>query len=135
MPVTRFEELQVWQKARAMNKKAYELTRGKPFTRDHAFVDQFRRASLSVMNNIAEGFDRYRRNEFMQYLSTSKGSAGEVRSMLYAALDIGYIDQDTFDALMPQATELSRAITTFRNALERSEPKTPEPRRTPRTKD
>jgi four helix bundle protein len=123
--VTRFEELQVWQKARSMNKAVYEMTRSKGFARDFAMVDQFRRASISVMNNIAEGFDRYRRNEFLQFLSISKGSAGELRSMLYAALDAGYVDQPTFDAVMTQAQDLGATIGRLRTGLERSPPRAP----------
>jgi four helix bundle protein len=121
--VTRFEDLQVWQKARALNKSVYQTTRRREFARDYAMTDQIRRASLSVMNNIAEGFDRYRRGEFLQFLSMSKGSAGEVRSMLYAALDVGYIDQETFDALLRQATDVNGSIGRFRTGLDKSPPK------------
>ena len=123
MPVTRFEELTVWKRARVFNREVYKLTRRKEFARDFAMIDQMRRASLSVMNNIAEGFERYRRNEFLQYLSTSKGSAGEVRSMLYAALDVGHIDAQTFESLMNEAEALGCAIGNFRVGLERSKPK------------
>lgn len=123
MVATRFEELQVWQKARAMNQGIYQLTRQRSFSRDFGFIDQMRRASISVMNNIAEGFERYRRNEFLQYLSTAKGSAGEVRSMLYAAYDLEYMDKPTFDAHLNQITELGASIGRFRQALEKSPPK------------
>ncbi len=123
MVVTRFEDLQVWQKACAVNKQAYSITRQRTFSRDFGFVDQFRRASISVMNNIAEGFDRYRRNEFLQYLSVSKGSAGELRSMLYVALDVGHIDQPSFDTMLRQLNDLSSSISSFRTGLERSKPK------------
>jgi four helix bundle protein len=122
MPVTRFEELKVWNSARAFNREVYQLTRKREFARDYAMVDQMRRASLSVMNNIAEGFEKYRRNEFLQFLSVSKGSAGEIRSMLYAAFDVGYLDESTFQSMLCEAENLGRAIGTFRSGLERSAP-------------
>ena len=130
MPVTRFEELKVWQRARLFYKEVHLLTRRREFSRDYAMIDQMRRAALSVMNNIAEGFERFRRNEFMQYLSTSKASAGEVRSMIYAAFDVGYIDERTQLAMVAQAEEVGKMITSFRTGLERSAPKS-----TLRTKD
>jgi four helix bundle protein len=123
MPVTRFEELTVWKRSREFNREVYRLTQKRAFTRDFAMTTQLRRASLSVMNNIAEGFERYRRNEFMQFLSTSKGSAGEVRSMLYAAFDIGYIDTREFETMLAQAEELGRIIGSFRAGLDKSQPK------------
>lgn len=123
MMITRFEDLAVWKKARAFNQAIYDLTRRKEFARDYSLVDQMRRASVSVMNNIAEGFERYRRNEFLQFLSVSKGSAGEVRSMLYVALDTGYIDEKTFALMMNQAQELSGFIGKFRTGLSKSTPK------------
>lgn len=125
MPVvTRFEDLQVWQRARALNRAVYQLTTAKPLARDFRFVDQARGCSISIMNNIAAGFERFRRAEFLQFLSIAKGSVGELRSMLYAALDVGYIDQTYFDDLMEQSTELSRSLGSFRRGLERSTPKT-----------
>jgi four helix bundle protein len=123
MAVTRFEELKVWQQARAFNRDVYALTRGRAFSRDFAMVDQVRRSSLSVMNNIAEGFERFRRAEFLQFLSIAKGSAGETRSMLYAALDVGYIDEPTFDEMLLKAERLGGAIGGFRAGLERSSPR------------
>lgn len=123
MVARRLEDLKVWQKARASNKRIHEMTLSGTFRRDFVMVDPCRRASLSVMNNIAEGFERFRRGEFLQFLSVSKGSAGELRSMLYAALDVGHIDQATFDELFAQVDELGQSIGSFRNGLERSTPK------------
>ncbi len=129
MAVTRFEDLQIWQKARRLNKAAYTLSRSSKMIRDYGFTDQFRRSSISVMNNIAEGFDRWRRAEFLQYLSVAKGSAGELRSMMYAALDIGYITQAEFDEIMAEAVDVNGSIGRFRTALERTPPKaSPTPR-------
>ncbi|MBX3389653.1 MAG: four helix bundle protein [Phycisphaeraceae bacterium] len=106
-----------------MNKRIHELTRERAFRRDYVMTDQFRRASLSVMNNVAEGFERYRRAEFLQFLSISKGSAGEIRSMLYAALDVGHINQPTFEELLELIQELGSSLGSFRSGLERSAPK------------
>lgn len=141
MAVTRFEELQVWQLARAFNKRVYLWTRSADVSRDFAFTTQIRRASLSVMNNIAEGFDRYRRAEFLQFLSIAKGSAGEVRSMLFAGLDVGYLTPKQFESLSVDAVDLSKAITRFSSRLRTSKPlqsttKDRQPRPSgPRTKD
>lgn len=85
----RFEDLRIWQEARALVGEAY---RGFARCGDFAFRDQIQRASLSVMNNIAEGFERRTRKDFAHFLDLAKGSAGEVRSMAYAAEDLGYID-------------------------------------------
>lgn len=120
MVVHRFEELQVWQKARAFNRVIYSITRRREFVRDPSFVSQIRRASLSVMNNIAEGFERHRRKEFLQYLSTAKASCGEVRSMIYAAVDIGYLSEDDHRKLLTQGEEVGRILGGFRAGLERS---------------
>ncbi|MEZ6234635.1 MAG: four helix bundle protein [Phycisphaerales bacterium] len=117
MAITRFEELQVWQLARALSRRVFRWTRSGEAAKDFAFVTQARRASLSVMNNIAEGFERYRRTEFLQFLSIAKGSAAEVRSMLFAALDIGYLTQRQFDSLSADASDLTKAITRFATRL------------------
>jgi four helix bundle protein len=129
--VTRFEELQVWKLARALNRRVYTWTRIGAVSRDFAFSTQVRRASLSVMNNIAEGFERYRRKEFLQFLSLAKGSAGEVRSMLFAALDIGYLTPKQFESLSADTHELARTLSRFQTGLERSVvPKPSKPRAT-----
>lgn len=91
-----FEELPVWQKARELVKYIYSLTRKDAFSRDFSLVDQIRRASASVMSNIAEGFERGSNAEFIQFLYISKGSAGEVRTQLYIAFDQEYISRDEF---------------------------------------
>lgn len=123
MMVTRFEDLGIWKRSRAFNREVHQMTRRREFARDYARVDQIRRAALSIMNNIAEGIEKFRRNEFLQALSISKGSAGEVRSMLYAAVDVGYIDDEMFQAMLAHAEELGRAIGGFRSGLAKSPPK------------
>jgi four helix bundle protein len=91
-----FEELPVWQKARELVNYVYKLTRNEAFSRDFSLVDQIRRSSASVMNNIAEGFERGSNAEFIQFLYISKGSAGETRTQLYIALDQEYISKEEF---------------------------------------
>ena len=115
----RFEDSIAWQKARALNKAVYASTRSSPMSKDFGFVSQIQRASVSAMNNIAEGFERNRLKEFHQYLSVAKGSTAEVRSMLYAALDIGYLQQPEFDVLMGLSMETTRVIAGFRSSIER----------------
>jgi four helix bundle protein len=88
--------LQVWQDARALVKSIYELTALKNFSKDFGLKDQVQRASVSIMNNISEGYERDNNREFIKFLGYSKGSAGEVRSMLYVALDLNYISNDQF---------------------------------------
>ncbi len=115
----RFEDSLAWQKARALNKAVYSATRADPLSKDRDFVSQIRRASISAMNNIAEGFDRSRLTEFHQFLSIAKGSVAEVRSMLYAALDVGYLDQTHFDALMSLSLETTRLLAGLRSSVAR----------------
>jgi four helix bundle protein len=88
-----------WQKARELTRLVYAVTGRGRFVRDFALVDQLRRASVSVMSNIAEGFERRSRREFAQFRSVAKGSSGEVRAQLYVALDQGYVDEQTFRRL------------------------------------
>ena len=104
------EEIEAWQKARALTQEIYAASRGERFTRDFGLRDQIRRASVSVMANIAEGFERDGSGEFLQFLSIAKGSAGEVRAHLYVAFDQGYIDQATFKRLLELVMEVSRVI-------------------------
>ena len=108
--IARFEDLICWQKARELTKGVYKAMRG---CRDYGFTDQIQRAAVSVMSNIAEGFERGTQLEFINYLFIAKGSAGEVRAQLYAALDIGYVNIETFQYLNGLATDCSRLIQSF----------------------
>jgi four helix bundle protein len=96
MKVVRFEELDAWMVARKMSNRIYILGRESGFSRDYGFRDQIQRASISVMNNIAEGFERGSNKDFAKYLFIARGSAGEVRSMLYLALDQKYLTNEQF---------------------------------------
>jgi four helix bundle protein len=105
-----FEDLIAWQKARVLSRDIYRVTRSAEFSKDYSLVDQIRRACISILSNIAEGFERGGRPEFHQFLVVAKGSCGEVRSQLYIALDAGYLDNDAFQNLHKMAHELGKVI-------------------------
>jgi four helix bundle protein len=113
----RFEDIDAWKKARALSKEIHVLTADGKCSRDYAFVKQFRSAALSIMSNIAEGFERDGNREFASFVSIAKGSAGEVRSQLYSALDVGYCSEADFDRLYGMATEISRMLGGLLNYL------------------
>ncbi len=115
-----FEQIDAWQKSRELTKEIYRITRQGSFARDFGLRDQIRRASVSIMSNIAEGFERSGTGEFTQFLSTAKGSAGEVRSQLYVALDQEYLPRNAFDALSKSAAEISRMISGLMKYLRQS---------------
>jgi four helix bundle protein len=117
--ITRFEDLVAWQRARVLARAIYAATRAEPFAHDRALAWQIQRAAVSVMANIAEGFERGRPAEFHQYVSTAKASCAEVRSHLYLALDNGYLDERNFERLMASAMEVSRIVGGLRVNLER----------------
>lgn len=95
--IHRFEDIEAWQMARTLTVDVYQLTRKEGFDRDYGMKDQIRRASVSIMNNIAEGFERGSNKDFAKFLFISRGSAGEVRSLLYIAHDLGYISEEEFN--------------------------------------
>ncbi len=105
-----FEELHAWKFARSLNREIYRITAQGPFSRDFALRDQIRRASISVSSNIAEGFERNGNREFINFLSMAKASAGEVRSQLCLALDLGYLDEPTYKKICSLITQTSRTI-------------------------
>ena len=106
----RFEEIEGWQKARQLTQEIYAISKQGNFAKDFALRDQMRRATVSIMSNIAEGFERDGSKEFAQFLSIAKGSVGEVRAQLYVALDQNYIDQSTFSRLNDFAIETAKKI-------------------------
>ena len=113
MTIERFEDIQAWQVARELTGMVYEATKGEAFRRDYGLKDQVRRASVSAMSNIAEGFERGSHREFVRFLFYAKGSAGEVRSQLVVALDLGYITEDRFRALDDKAVHVSSLLGKF----------------------
>ena len=119
--IERFEDLISWQKARELNRLIYKASKNGAFAKDFGLRDQIRRASVSVMSNIAEGFERSGDKEFIQFLSNAKGSCGEVRCQLYAALDEEYLSKTEFKELYERSTEISRLVSGFMAYLRRSE--------------
>ena len=117
--VERFEELIAWQKAHTLTSDVYKVTGQGVFSKDFGLKDQMRRAAVSIMSNIAEGFERGRPAEFHQFLSVAKASCAELRSQLYIALDAGYVSESLFDELMIKAVEVGRIIGGLRGAVER----------------
>ena len=115
-----FEDIEAWQKARELTRRVYEVSEVGAFARDFGLRDQMRRASVSVLSNIAEGFERSGTGEFVQFLSAAKGSAGEVRAQLYVALDRNYIYVPTFQELNQLASQVSRMISGLMAYLKQS---------------
>jgi four helix bundle protein len=118
--IEKFEDMKIWQRARSIVKTIYLLTEKEPFSRDYGLKDQVRRASVSIMSNIAEGFERGSNKEFIQFLFIAKGSAGEVRAQLYVAFDLGYIIKNDFENLSTELLALSKQISGFIKYLKSS---------------
>ena len=116
----RFEELEVWQEARKLVRVVYTVTQSGEFVRNFGLKDQIQRAAVSIMSNIAEGFERAGNKEFNHFLHLAKGSAGEVRSQLYVALDLGYLDQKIFSSLNDSALSISKQLSGFIKYLNRT---------------
>jgi four helix bundle protein len=117
--IKKFEDLIAWQKARELTREIYTITRQGDFAKDYGLAGQMQRAAVSIMSNIAEGFERGGRGEFQQFLSIAKASCAELRSQLYVALDIGYVDQNRFSKLLEQAEEVGRIVGGLRVSVER----------------
>ena len=119
--IKRFEDLEAWKIARLVTREIYELTNSGTFARDFELRNQIRGASVSIMANIAEGFERDGDKEFANFLSIAKGSAGETRSLLYVALDQNYVSQADFGRVSSRLIECSRVISGLSNYLRRSD--------------
>jgi four helix bundle protein len=115
-----FEDLEVWQDARAFAKRIFELTHSPGFPKDFGFISQINNAAGSIMDNIAEGFERGGRKEFVQFLSISKGSVGEVRSQIHRGLDRNYFPQPIYQELFDTAIILSKRLSYFITRLNQS---------------
>lgn len=120
MHVKYFEDLEVWKVARELTNKIYGLTKNGAFSKDYSLRDQIRRASVSIMSNISEGYERGGNQEFIQFLSIAKGSCGEVRSQLYVAMDQGYIDKKECEELIDVFKKLSIMLNHFMEYLKGS---------------
>ena len=119
--IERFEQIEARQEARKLTNALYELTSDGKFARDFGLRDQIRRAAVSVMSNIAEGFERGGDREFIQFLSLAKGSAGEIRSQLYIAFDQPYLNRTQFDDLANRALHIGKLLAGFMNYLKKSQ--------------
>jgi four helix bundle protein len=111
--IERFEDIKAWGMAKDLVTVIYRLSADGKFSKDFGLRDQIRRASVSVMSNIAEGFERGSQKEFSRFLRMAKGSSGEVRSQLYVALELGYLDLADFEAVKVKAENLSRTLSGF----------------------
>jgi four helix bundle protein len=120
MKVNSFEDLQVWKDSRILVKAIYQLTSDGKFSKDFGLREQIQRAAVSIMNIIAEGFERNNNKEYIKFLGYSKGSAGEVRSMLYVATDLGYISQDSFNTLYQMSINIITQLSNFIKYLKSS---------------
>ena len=119
--ISRFEDLEVWQLAREIALDIYNKTLTESFSRDFELLGQIRKSSGSTMDNIAEGFERGGKNEFIQFLGIAKGSAGEVRSQLYRAFDRKHIHQEEFDLYIERITTISKKLSNFISYLKSSD--------------
>jgi four helix bundle protein len=117
--VERFEDLIAWQEARVLTRRIYEVSKEGEFARDFRLASQMQAASVSIMSNIAEGFERHSTAEFHQFLKVAKGSCAEVRSQLYVALDARYIDSTVFEELQEKADEVGRVTGGLRASVGR----------------
>ncbi len=108
--IERFEDIEAWQRARQLAKAVYAVTSEGKFSRDFGLRDQIQRAAVSVMSNIAEGFDRGGNRELIQFLFIAKGSAAEVQAQLYVAFDAGYLNKEQFQELYDLSNDTSRLL-------------------------
>ena len=120
MVVNVFEDLEVWKEGRRLTQRIYQLTKNENFSKDFALRDQIRRAAVSIMSNIAEGFERGGNQEFVQFLYVAKASCGEVRSQIYVALDQGYVAKPDSEESIVAFRRLSGMIGNLINYLRRS---------------
>ena len=120
MGIQRFEDLEIWQEARTLCQFIFKLTIKEPFSKDYKIRDQIRGSSGSTMDNIAEGFERDGRREFIQFLSIAKGSCGETRSQSYRAFDFNYITQEELDQVLERTDLLGKRIGSFINYLKKT---------------
>ena len=113
--VRRFEDLEVWIAAKDASVMIYKITENESLRKDFGLKDQIRRASISVISNIAEGFERNGNKEFIQFLSIAKGSAGEVRAQLYIIKELNFINEEEFVLLYEKVTQVSKMLSGFIN--------------------
>ncbi len=113
MKIERFEDLQVWVDARKAVVDVYKLTLNDKFRKDFGLKEQIQRSAVSILSNIAEGFERHNNKEFIRFLTFAKGSAGELRTQLYVAFDINYISENEFKKVCESALRISQQLANF----------------------
>jgi four helix bundle protein len=118
--IKNFEDIEAWQKVRELSRAVYACSGKGAFARDYALRDQIRRSVISIISNIAEGFERGGSAEFSQFLAIAKGSAGEVEAQLYIALDQGYITEEEFNSIRAMASSTKKLVSGFMNYLKQS---------------
>jgi len=118
--IKRFEDLEVWQLARKLVNQIYEVSKRTELSKDFGLRNQLQRSAVSIMSNIAEGFERKSKKEFVHFLCIAKASSGELRSQLYVTLDLEYLDKDTFEVAYNLCEKISRSIAGFIKYLESS---------------
>lgn len=119
--IERFEDLDIWKQARVFASEIYLLTEKETFSKEYRLKDQMKASSGSVMDNVAEGFERGGNKEFIQFLFIAKGSAGETRSQLYRALDVKLIDEEEFNESLKKAMKISQSLSNFIKYLKQSD--------------
>lgn len=120
MKITKFEDLEIWKRSRELIKVIYKVSASAKFSKDWGLKDQITRASVSVMSNIAEGFDSGSKPEFARFLNISRRSISEIQSQAYIALDQEYLSHDEFDLIYKESEAIRRMITSFIKYLRRS---------------
>ncbi len=118
--IEKFEDIEAWKMAREITQMIYQISSASNFSKDFALVNQIRRASVSILSNIAEGFERNGDKEFIQFLTIAKGSCGEVRAQLYVALDQNYIDKEQFVIIKNKLVETNRMLSRLIKYLQQS---------------
>lgn len=115
----KFEDLPVWKLAKSLAIQIYEITKKGKFQKDYALVNQIRRAAISISSNIAEGFERGSKKEFVQFLYIAKGSLGEVRTQLQISYELGYINSENLSSVLSQSYDLSDQLGAFISSMKR----------------
>lgn len=122
MKIERFEDLRIWQDSRSLTKSIYSLTSAGKFSKDFGLREQIQRSSVSIPSNIAEGYERRNNREFVNFLGYAKGSAGELRTQLYVAYDVGYITKEAFFDNINRVTYISQQLSNFIKYLKKHLP-------------
>ena len=120
MVIERFEDIEAWKEARKIVKRVYRVCSINGFKRDYSLADQMRRAAVSIMANIAEGYARNGNREFIRFLFIAKSSAAELQSHLYVAMDQGYIKEDDFKEIYQDLDKIQRMISNFIKYLKKT---------------